>query len=218
MDQQITKEYCYYCRVQTNQEELLNTISNHESSKVFQNPEYEIWFSTHTSYKVRKCMGCEHISLNRWQYTSEREEGWSQADCFPPRTYKDKPQWHGNLELKYQDMLSEIYTGLANSTNRITLMGCRTIIDMYLNDKVGDIGGVKQKLSKLYKDNGISEDNKETLLAAIEAGDAASHRAYSPDEDNLISVVRIIENLLEQLVLKEKANLIAAKTPARRQD
>jgi len=215
MSHKIIKEYCYYCRKQTNQEELLDTTSNHASTKICSSP--EVWVSTYTLYKVRKCMGCEHVSLTRWQYDSDLDRQYDspEPEYFPPRTFKEKPQWHWDLDQKYQDMLSEIYTSLANGTNRLSLMGCRTIVDMYLNDKVGDIGGFGKKLQKLYEENGISYENKDTLVAAIEAGNAASHRAYHPNEEVLFSVVGIIENLLEQMVLNKKATRVASETPNR---
>ena len=42
---------------------------------------------------------------------------------------------------------------------------------------LNDTFRVVPKLEKLYTDNGLCEQNKTTLLAAIEAGSAASHRA-----------------------------------------
>lgn len=209
------KEYCYKCRTQTNQEVVLHTTSTHSEHKVGGNP--EVWISTHTLYKVYRCIGCEHVTLTRWRYDSDldRELDTLDAEHFPPRTFRDKPSWYTDLDPKYRSIMEEIYTSLANRTNRLSLMGCRTVIDLYLNDEVGDIGGFARKLEKLYEGNGISEVSKNILNSAIEAGNAASHRAFSPDEDVLLSVVDIIENLLQQVVLRKKSKEIIQATPRR---
>ena len=213
----MTKEYCYNCRQDTNQILLLDKICKHSESLINTDP--VAYYSTYTLYKVYKCAGCEHISLTRWRYNSDHDfyldHDTIKPEYFPPRTFRDIPYWYDELDDKYKEILNEIYISLANKTNRLTLMGCRTIIDMYLNSEIGDNGSFQKKLNTLLTKKLISEPNKKIISIAIDAGNAASHRAYSPDDNTLITVVNIIENLLEQLVLRKGATMVEDETPQR---
>ncbi|MGB5444810.1 MAG: DUF4145 domain-containing protein, partial [Psychromonas sp.] len=75
--------------------------------------------------------------------------------------------------------------------------------------------GFAKKLACL-KDKGlISEPNKEYLDAALEAGHAAAHRAHKASIAEVNQVIDIVENLLQNYVLKESAENLKTKTPSR---
>jgi len=94
-------------------------------------------------------------------------------------------------------------------------MGTRALVDLFINETVGDIGGFHQKLTRLVDDGYLSARNREVLEAALEAGHAAAHRGHNPEAADVNLVVDIVENLLQTLVLKEKAAGLRDNTPKR---
>jgi hypothetical protein len=94
-------------------------------------------------------------------------------------------------------------------------MGVRTVIDMYLVEKIGDTGSFASKLTSLEKQGLISSAQKKLLAAAIEAGNASSHRGYSPSEETIHSITDILEYLLNASILETKIEKISSATPPR---
>ncbi|WP_279455762.1 DUF4145 domain-containing protein [Aeromonas veronii] len=73
----------------------------------------------------------------------------------------------------------------------------------------------QKKLSTLEERGLISKPNKEYLEAALNAGHAAAHRAHKAKVAEVNQVIDIVENLLQNYVLKEAAKNLKAKTPSR---
>lgn len=94
-------------------------------------------------------------------------------------------------------------------------MGARTLVDLYMSEKLGDIGGFSQKIKKLETDGLISKPNKEVLDAALEAGHAATHRGHKARANEVNQVIDIVENLLQSHVLTASADNLKSKTPQR---
>lgn len=112
-------------------------------------------------------------------------------------------------------MLREIYAALHANSRRLAMMGARTIVDMYMNDTVGDIGGFAKKLNKLVSDGYLGRQDKEALEAALEAGHAAAHRGHMPTSAEISYVMDIVENLLQKQTLAKSAEALKKGTPSR---
>ena len=95
------------------------------------------------------------------------------------------------------------------------MMGARTIVDMYMNDTVGDVGNFGQKLEKLVIDGHLGSQDKAVLEAALEAGHAAAHRGHLPTSENINHVMDIVENLVQKNALRKSAALLTKGTPPR---
>jgi len=78
-------------------------------------------------------------------------------------------------------------------------MGARTLVDMAILDKVGDVGTFKQKLEALEADGFVSKRNREVLDAALDAGNATAHRGHRFDPESVNQVMDIVENLLQAI-------------------
>jgi len=119
-------------------------------------------------------------------------------------------------KMQIRDLLNEIYSALFSGNNRLVMMGARTVADIALTDKLGDIGGFAQKLDEAEKKGWITPAHRKVLAAAIDAGNAAAHRGYRPDKDQLDLVLDIVEHLIQLLyVLESNAKDLAKKTPQR---
>jgi hypothetical protein len=95
-------------------------------------------------------------------------------------------------------------------------MGARTLLDMFIVEKVGDTGTFKDKLQKLVDGNYISSISRDLLEIALEYGNATVHRNYQPDKEEINGVLDIIENLLHTEALKDKTKELKKNAPKRK--
>jgi hypothetical protein len=172
-------------------------------------------------YQLVRCRGCENVSLQRTCTISGSPE--EEVDYFPPAVSRRTPIWISDLSWLFDDtkhqlreLFREVYSAVHSGNYRLAMMGTRAIVDVALTDKLGDIGGFEKKL-KVPSENGwISIAQLRPLSAAVEAGNAASHRAYKPDENQLNLVLDVVENFIHLLyVQEENAIAITKKTPTR---
>ncbi len=168
----------------------------------------------HDTYEMLECCGCESVILRHSHEFSE--DPGEEISYYPPRVSRRKPTWHSELPFEFLLIFDEVYSALDIDCRRLALMGARTIVDMVLQDKVGDIGGFARKLEEMEKKGFIGRHNREFLDAALDAGNAAAHRAYAPSAEHLIQIIDIVENLLQAVyVLRKAASSLRKATPRR---
>lgn len=117
-----------------------------------------------------------------------------------------------------REVVKEVYVNL-QANNRISAaMGARLLIDRILNLKVKDVGGFEKKLEAMRSAGYISDKEREHLLSpVVDAGNAASHRAYRPKIDHIDTMMDTIENLIHRLfVLPKNVKALKKATPRRR--
>lgn len=161
-----------------------------------------------------ECRGCEEVTLRVDWWHSEYDAS-EDIDYYPPRISRQAPKWHARLSRDWQSMLREIYAALHADSRRLAMMGARAIVDMYMNDTVGDIGGFVKKLNKLMSDGHLGRQDRDVLEAALEAGHAAAHRGHLPTSDEINHVMDIVENLLQKNALQSSAAALKKGTPSR---
>ncbi len=171
-----------------------------------------VWWETR--HDMFECCGCKSIVMRRTHTFSE----WDGPEVrfFPPKVSRHKPEWFYKLPYQFQTLLEEIYRSLDADNRTLPLIGARTVLDLLIVDKVGDIGSFAEKLKRLQEEGYLSKRNREILDAALDAGHAAAHRGYSPDREGVNAVMDIVENLLHATyVLGRVAEQIKKATPAR---
>ena len=95
-------------------------------------------------------------------------------------------------------------------------MGARTLVDMMILEKIGDVGGFKEKLGELEKEGFISSRSREMLYAALEVGNAAVHRGHAATKSEVQDVMDIVESMLQAVyVFPELVKNLKKTTPAR---
>ena len=164
-------------------------------------------------YTMLECCGCGEATLR--EVFDWSDEGVEEVNFYPPQVSRQQPRWQLALPYELRDLLKEIYSALHSDSRRLVLMGARTLVDIFMNDKVGDIGGFAPKLDALVKDGYLSIKSKDVLKAALEAGDAAAHRGYNPKRQEVIHVLDIVENLIQSYALEESAGSLKNTTPSR---
>ena len=167
-------------------------------------------------YDLFECLGCEDVTLRVREQFSETPEQENEG-YYPPRISRTIPQWagRGDLPNEIRMLLLEVYKALQTDSPALALMGARAIIDLTMTHKVGS-GDFKQNLRAFEAGGYLSGKNREVLEVALEAGHAASHRAYSAPSGVVATVMDIVENLLQAVfVLAKMAQDMKQQIPRR---
>lgn len=181
-------------------------------------------------YDVLQCCGCDTLSVRHEHWFSE----WDQMDYdesgqlvmrpgiketyYPAPTVRGKPNWSDSIsDDVLRDVLDELYSALDAGLNVLASVGARTLLDRAGYLLIGDPkGGFEGKLSALVNKGFISSQEKVTLDAVADAGNASAHRGYTPTAERLAHIVDIIENFLHRaFILTSAAEDIRKSTPPR---
>lgn len=203
----ILKAHCNSCSRTTSHTEvaLRKTSDDSEDERGI-----EEWGTT---YRMMQCRGCDSVLLRADNWHSHFDAG--PPEYYPPRVARRSPTWMWQLPPEWWSLMREVYTALHADSRRLALMGARTLIDIYMNYTVGDLGGFDKKLQAMVDDGHLSIKDKDVLSAALEAGHAAAHRAHSPSMSNVSHVMDIVEHLLHRHALATSADELKKATPKR---
>jgi hypothetical protein len=169
----------------------------------------------HETVEILECLGCEQIII---RITFDHEAYGNAEVFYPPLISRPAPRWKEKIPTTIRAVLEEVYRALQSNSPRLATMGARTIVDLVIVDKIGDVGTFRQKLEALESQGFVGGKNREFLAAALEAGSAAAHRGLALDSGELNHVMDIVENLLEAVyVLEDAAATLRKKTPPRQQ-
>jgi hypothetical protein len=221
-EDQIEKLHCNECGGDRNQfirREFERTGSDDETS----------WSDT---AQILECCGCGAISFRNRHWFSEWDEffeddgtGESRRDpgivddYYPPPLARKLPRWIGDLsDETLRQVLKEVYSNLQADNLISAAMGARLLIDRILNLTVKDVGGFEKKLDRMHTSGHISDNERLHLLSpVVDAGNAASHRAFKPRADHINTMMDTIENLLHRIfVLPKNVRTLRKATPRRR--
>ena len=191
---------------------LIATREQHGSEPY--DEQYEI--SWDTIYDIFECCGCEDVTLRRKYYFSEWDRGDIEITYYPPRIGRRLPPWKKELSDEMGQLLEEVYAALQADSRRLAMMGARAVIDIVILNEVGDVGSFAQKLERLQNTGFISVKNREVLEAALDVGNAASHRGYQPERKHVHLVIDIVENLLQTTILQKTLDGLRNSTPKRK--
>lgn len=202
----IERLHCNDCRHET-EHRLLKTVQD--------SGETQDEHSWSTTYEMLQCCGCREVILRRTFEFSADPDGPA-VHYFPPLVSRHSPSWQYNLPQDIAAILAEVYRSLDADNRSLPMMGARTLLDMLMVAKVGDVGTFKQKLDKLAAEGFIGTKQVEILDTALDAGGAAGHRGHIPSESEVNAVMDIVENLLHGVyVLPDIAKSLKKTTPRR---
>jgi len=176
-------------------------------------------FEEQETVEILECLGCEHLVVRR-TYTHEAFDE-ATIEFYPPPIARPMPRWSQVIGIgvpdKIRKVLVEVYKALQADSPLLATMGARTILDLVLVEKVGDIGNFEQKLKALEDGGFVGRKNREFLAAALDAGSAVAHRGFAPTPHQLENVMDIVENLIETaFVLEKRADKVREATPPRK--
>jgi hypothetical protein len=206
----IQRVHCNQCRRQT-QHEVVKIREVNEDEEVDASCGWVDWLTTYT---MLECRGCAAVTLRR--RVVSQTIGEDETTYYPPPISRQIPRWHHELPKDIKELLQECYAALQSGSKKFAIMGARSVVDIFMNEALGDIGGFEQKLNKLVEEGYLSRNNRDILEAALEAGHAVVHRGHTPKAYDVTLVFDIVENLLHALILKKKAVELKERTPARK--
>lgn len=219
MTSEIIKTYCGNCQKETNQSV---EYKNHEVepleilAKNDKNLKTEsVWMVGFNIWQISKCKGCEKLTFKHIIKT-EPDKSKDIVFQFPKEYVRKPPEWYRKLPIKFLEILREVYFSINVGCFIVALIGIRTVLDIYIVDKVGDVGTFKQKLNRLVEKGFIASSKVKSLEAAIDAGNASAHRGYKPEKEILLKIMDIVDNLLESEIIDRESELIKKKTPNRK--
>jgi len=220
--QKVEKAHCNKCQGDTN-----HFIRGSYEVRGDEGPIW--WIHTH---EMLSCCGCDEVKFrftehfSEWEDYEYNESGESvpvnrpRITYFPPAKWRREPSWMNQLHNTDEFMgrvLAEVYTALHADSTFLACIGARTIIDRIISTKVGNNSGFKAGLKELENKGIIASVDVEAINAALEAGHASTHRGWVPARDQIETVMDIIENLVERVVLlSSSAKKLKKKIPKRR--
>lgn len=219
MQPDLLKRYCSNCQTETQQTVKFKEVEISPAEIIGRNEigdeKQSAWVIQGNIWLISKCNGCEKLNI-----TVETKHAGSEKAIhtfsYPRLGMRKIPEWTYLLPMKYVEILLEVYSAINEKTFRLALMGSRLLIETFILEKVGDVGSFNNKLNKLLTEGFISKRQKEFLNSALDAGNAASHRGYNPDEQTIKDTMDIVENLLQSEILERKAKTINEATPKRK--
>ncbi len=178
--------------------------------------------------EILECGGCGYTLQRRRAHFSEFQYQPGDLDLepeyVPPLNLRQEPVWLASLDdKKLKEVLLETLHAFNQGMRYLAAVGARTVLDMVLVAKVGDAGGFEQKLKLLESKGHVTSPEKETLDILANVGNAAAHRGYRLNIEDLGVIMTILEQIVHQLCVRPKqnteltkhANRIGAKVPPR---
>jgi hypothetical protein len=128
-----------------------------------------------------------------------------------------QPDWYEKLDSTKKALISELDTALESGLSALPTMGLRTLVESIMHDHVKPTGSFKGDLAAFSDAEFITKKHAALIESVVDAGHAAIHRAYFPNESDLQTCVETVKHLMHGVyILKPKVDAMAANTPKRR--
>lgn len=189
------------------------------------------------TWSTLECGGCSTITFahqswfsEEWEMTDQGPQPIIRRHLYPPSPARKLPEWGGDLylcllpdESWIVGLHRDLYEAIGIGAHSLAAMGARAIVDHVVTSRAGDYGSFEEKLKRLVSKQLITETHADALLAAFDAGSAAAHRGYVPQEQDVFILLDFMEALLDQIFLKplqlrrqaEAAAALRLNTPQR---
>ncbi len=218
-EKDILKRDCPRCSTSTNQRTVFNEGCFKPSEFFFRNKEgnetEKAYLVQGEIWRIYKCLGCDTLNL---QFEIVHVPNLKPVSIFlfpKGKQIRSMPEWVARIKIEYLEQFQEIYQAINEGLFRLALMGIRALLDQFIVEKVGDIGTFKDKLNKLREQGYVTERKIEVLDTALDAGNAATHRGFKPDEDTIGRVMEILENIMQTEIIERDHTKVKEKIPSR---
>jgi hypothetical protein len=114
-------------------------------------------------------------------------------------------------------LMTEIYIAVEQRLYTLAAMGIRATLENVMKEKVGD-RPFKVLVNEFQKAGYLSTRQALSLDVIIEAGHAAIHRGWQPNEEDVSTLLNITESMIETVYLHEdRARNLDKRVPRRQQ-
>jgi hypothetical protein len=144
-------------------------------------------------------------------------------DYYPPAITRQKPEWVlSGLPIRlglyeFGELLDEIYKALAVKAHRLVAMGIRSLVEKMMIDKVGDKGSFERNIEAFFEEGFVARVQQDVFRSTlIEAGHAAMHRDWQPADEDVTTLLDIVEGLIKAIyVHPARAEKVGKRIPPR---
>lgn len=162
-----------------------------------------------------------------WHFVNPKSQITSLENYFPYGTGQSsfffnekvstgKPEWYEFLGETQKALILEIDCALNNNLEALPTIGLRTLLEIIMVEKIGDIGTFAKKVERFTEQGYVTSEMSETLSHVLDAGNASAHRAYFPSREDLITCVELVKHLMHGIyILKPRVKKVADNTPKR---
>ncbi|OUL86132.1 DUF4145 domain-containing protein [Paraburkholderia hospita] len=184
-------------------------------------------------HRLLKCLGCETVFYWRSSWDSEDwdiqigtdgAQGYyhpTTVTTYPkPEKASERPDWIWNLsstDPQLATILIQTYDAKDAGALILAAVGLRTALDRTTEFLKIDPGlPLEKKIEGLRSSGFIGETEANVLSTVANAGNAAAHRGWSPDETEFRKLLDALEQFIKRTVISGKSVLeIATRIPAR---
>lgn len=209
--------------------DLLHALA--EESEDFDNLEHPMFGGA--EHQLLRCRGCETVFYKveswhseDWDVRFNRQSGEDEmyypktVSVYPPPEPKSqRPDWAWDLRLRdnvLAQIVEEMYVAKTNQLNVLTAVGLRSALDRATFILGIDEGlDFPSKIAKLTDDGRLGKVEADQLQVLVQAGNAAAHRGWSPDDAQLSALLDVLERFIRSSFFSPPVEKIGALIPPR---
>lgn len=188
-----------------------------------------------SEHLLLECRGCETVFYARIDWDSEDVQYWYdengdtqgeysryQQVTYPKPTSRTRPRWLDSLSNRDETLyaiLNEMYLACDNNSFILAAVGLRTALDRATEMlEIRPALTFDAKLKELKSAGWIGDTEYEILKVVTDAGNAAAHRGWQPDDVQIFHLVQAMEVFLQRAFIVGKLALsIKEKIPPKPQ-
>jgi hypothetical protein len=183
-------------------------------------------------HSLLECRGCETVFYETQSWNSEdidpyydamgeiQYEANKEKLTYPKPEAKTKPVWFDamqKIDAQLHNILRQMYIAHDNQAHILTAVGLRIALDR--GTEVLGIDPAKtfeEKLDGLRDGGWIGQTERDILDVVTDAGNAAAHRGWEPDSQEISQLLSAMEVFLHRaFIVGQKALSIKSSIPAR---
>jgi hypothetical protein len=184
-----------------------------EHTETWSDRHAEIWGQE--TARILKCNGCNTLFFEIVKVFSEDEDyvfdtrtgmehgiPAERSSYWPLSTARRRPNWLEDLwdtDGVLKQLLDEVYVGLDSKSRVLAAIGIRTAVD-----RASELLGIAPSLTFAGKLDGlvnagfVGANERDFMAVLIDAGSAAAHRAWRPKDEDLQTMMDILESFLQR--------------------
>ena len=184
-------------------------------------------------HSLVQCRGCEQVFYHLASWDSEDldydydEKGETVMTAnitkvtYPTPQPKDiRPDWAWDLakvDHQLATIVAEMYRAYEGGLLILASVGLRTALDRAMEYlKINPGLALEEKLKTLLREGFVGETEAAVLGVVVDAGNAAAHRGWAPDQREFKPLLTALEQFLHRTIITGKGPLeIKAKIPPR---
>jgi uncharacterized protein DUF4145 len=178
-------------------------------------------------FEILRCKGCDCETVRRIEYWKMLEDAFEdilreqigdqeyealfQITRYPPPMARRAPGWiallaraERNIPNGVTELVREIYQALQSGSRRLVVMGVRSVLEAVIFDKTNrDERNFKKNLNNFQQAGYLSTHQEKNVYEIIKAGNASTHRGWTPTDDEVTTLLDITESVIESTYLHQ---------------